>query len=114
MSRITVELGSSPCDEACAQVGSDGYAERSQAECRAYGQQLRRHYFAAHQRALEDVGVAVKVQSNLHDYGSYREVVAVCEEDNGTAMNALFWLEANLPDNWDDEALAQLGAKTAL
>jgi hypothetical protein len=37
-----IDIGSSPPDESCVQVGSDDYVRRARRECRAYINQLRR------------------------------------------------------------------------
>ena len=102
----TIELGPTPCDEPCAQVGSPLYEETSRLECRAYRNQLERCYVAAHGPLPDDVHI--KVKTFMHDLGEYREVVVRYDGTNQAAVNAAFWLEANMPESWDDEARLEI------
>lgn len=101
-----VELGATPVNEPCAQVGSEGYAEVALKECRAYRAQLRRVYLAAHGELPE--GLTLFIKTTRHDFGEPKEVAAKFEEADRKALNAAFWLQDNLPYNWDTEAKIQL------
>ena len=94
-------LGPAPCEESCAQVGHDDYDRMSRLECRIYLDQLRRT-FPEPERGY------FKIKSFPHDFGSYREVCAVYDEDDQEATEWAFNVENNGPTEWDDEARAQL------
>jgi hypothetical protein len=95
--RDYLTLGPTPCDEACAQVGSDDYPERSRAECKRYLTLLRTLY------GPEPEGAALVVKSFPHDFGTYREVCVVYDDDNPRAAEYAYLLERNLPTTWDAE-----------
>ncbi|MBS2132069.1 hypothetical protein KEX41_28185 (plasmid) [Burkholderia thailandensis] len=105
----TIEIGSAPCDEQCAQVGQADYPERSRAECRAFINQIR--------RALGEPpeGVGLFIRSNAHDFGTYREVAVKVgavptPEAREKAVEYAGRCESESPVNWDDEARAELAA----
>ena len=106
-----IEIGSSPPDEACAQVGSEDYYERAQRECKAYINQLWRHLKSQKDISRDNAPASFRlaIKSNSHDFGTYYEVVAKFDDKNEDAMNLAFFLEGNSPANWDDEAKKELG-----
>jgi hypothetical protein len=109
----SLELGSVPCDETCAQVGEDDYHRRADVECRAYIRQLHRHYEKAN-GCLIPMGLTLRKKNISHEYGTYYEVAAFFNDEDEDAMHASYWLESNLPEKWDDEAreeLTRLGIK---
>lgn len=67
-----VNIGSTPSEEACAQVGSKDYMKLSHLECSLYREQL--------QDQFPDGDFRVK--SFSHDFGSYLEVVAYYDDDD--------------------------------
>jgi hypothetical protein len=106
--RTELELGATPCDEDCAQVGADDYSTRATAECRAYINQLYR--VLAEKGYTPDKipqGFRLRVKANRHDLGTYHEVVASFEDDEESWGIALF-LDQNSPASWDDAAKAEL------
>lgn len=101
-----IELGSSPPDEPCAQLGDDGYEELATRECAAYVRLLQRAYAAAHDG--QQPTCRLRVKRMPHDFGSYYEVVASYRSDDEEAVNAAFWLEGNGPQQWDEVARTEL------
>lgn len=101
--RDKIWLGSSPADEQCAQVGTDGYVEQATKECNAYIAQLRRQF------GPEPEGATLKISWEEHDAGNYAEVVVSYDTQNTKAINYAFWVEGESPINWDDEARLTLG-----
>lgn len=92
-----LELGSSPADEECAQVGDPDYADRAQRECAAWARQLTREFPRGR----------FSVKWFRHDFGSYAEVVArwsTPEEEE-----AAFAAESGARTTWDAIAKAELG-----
>lgn len=106
MQKIT--YGSSPWGEDAAQTAHADYSVRGPAECEAFKRQLIRHFEANGSRLPS--GVRIRIMSNPHDFGTYYEVAAIVDDDNDkTALDAAYWLDANTPEFWDDEARKELG-----
>lgn len=101
MTRDYLTIGSTPCDESCAQVGSDGYHERARLECKVFVDLIRRTL------GTEPSGARLSVRSFPHDFGSYLEVI--CSYDESAADYA-FRCESDAPSEWDDTAREQLHA----
>lgn len=98
-----IEIGSSPCDEDCAQLGSDNYYNKAQKECKAFIKQLRRVF------GDEPAGARLRIKSNEHDFGTYYEVVCQYDDsDNNEAFAYAINCENNTPQKWDEEALKEL------
>jgi len=98
----SMNLASSPVGESCAQVGSDGYYEKAQKECRAFIKQLRRQF------GQEPTGARLYIRSQSHDFGSYYEVECKFDDNYEESVNYAYELEANLPEEWDDEAKLEI------
>jgi len=99
-----LNIGSAPHNEDCAQVGRDDYSERSRAECRVFAAQIERHY-----PAPENAYVTVK--RFPHDFGDYREVCAVFDDNDEAACSWAYNVEADdlgMLATWDEIALAEL------
>lgn len=99
--RESMELGSSPYGEGCAQVGSDDYYDRARREIRAYIAQLIRVY------GQPPDGVSLRIKSFPHDFGSYLEAVVVWDGSDEQQTDYAMQLEAGV-ENWDEEAIAYL------
>lgn len=100
-----LSLGASPWGVVPAQLGTDSYEARAKKECRAYINQLGRHYAAAHAGAA--IPCALSVCPNRHDFGVYFDVGAALDSD--AAVTAAMWLEKHMPEDWDHVAAAELG-----
>ena len=97
-----VSIGSTPSNEACAQVGSDGYCIKSRIECVVFANQLLRMFPDTPE------GAHVGTKSFPHDFGTYYEVVVKYEDTDESAMHYAFMLESKAPEDWDDEAKKEL------
>jgi hypothetical protein len=98
----TYEIGSSPNDEDCVQVGSDNYPVLAKKECRAYMNQLN--------RVFPDMpaGMYLKITSHPHEFGTYHEV-SVSYDDEREDHAEFLWGKLELGcDNWDEEAKKEL------
>ena len=98
-----LNIGSTPNEEDCAQVGSTYYYyyyyERARKECRAYMEQIRKHY-------PEPDNGYLKVKGFLHDFGTYYEVVAYYDPEDSTASRWAFDIEGDalgVLATWDEE-----------
>lgn len=101
-----IELGPTPCAEDCAQLGSHDYRYRAGKEMRAYINQLYRQFTEAAER-----GVSFKIKWFNHDFGSYAEVCAYWDMDDRFATEYAYFVDANIPENWDEEAIKELEDK---
>lgn len=96
-----LSIGSTPADEPCAQLGSEGYEEKARIECIAFLHQLNR---------LWPEGF-FKLKWFPHDFGSYCEVIAMFDPNappDNALTKAAFEAEANTPLKWDQAALEEL------
>lgn len=94
-----LNIGSTPHDEDCAQVGSDDYAKRARKECNAFMAQIQKHY-------PEPDNGYLKVKGFSHDFGTYYEVVACYDPENTEASKWAFDIEGDsqgVLSTWDAE-----------
>lgn len=96
---LELDLGCTPCDEECAQVGTENYGVRARKECNAYIRQLIRMYGSDEQLIL-------KVRSNPHDFGNYHTVVGRAYSENAVLKLRRMEEGAN---EWDQAAKEELG-----
>lgn len=90
-----MELGPVPCNESCAQVGSDEYQDRAKAECRRYKALLEKTC-----PVPEGVEASYAIKRFPHEFGSYYEVVVKYNPNNEAACNFAFEVEGNTPHTW--------------
>jgi poly(A) polymerase Pap1 len=90
-------LGSTPCGEDCAQVGTENYYEKTMEECEKYKELLQNIFPQA-----RDFGTRFQLMSFPHDFGIYHEIVIVFNDCNETAIDFAAFVESNLPENWTD------------
>lgn len=93
--RDFIEIGSSPCDEDCAQVGEPDFHEKATKEMRRYIDLIRKKL------GPEPEGARLGIKWFPHDFGSYGEVVCYFEDDNEKAREYAFKCEAEAPANWE-------------
>jgi hypothetical protein len=101
----TIELGSAPADEECAQVGSEGYYERGKHECNVYKNMLYRWLRQSYNE--EDLPM-IRVKSHVHDYGCYLELIVVYDDTNEVQAEAAWALQNDSPTEWDEIAKQEL------
>jgi len=100
--RDYINIGSSPYDEQCAQVGTPDYHEKVARECRAYKRQLIRQF------GEPPEGAALAIKSFPHDFGTYHEVVCYYDTEIEGSKEYAFKLESDGPSNWDEQARTEL------
>ena len=91
-------IGCTPYDEPCAQVGSEGYAERARAECQRFMKQIAKHY-----PEPENGRLVVKIQRG-HDFGAYYEVIAKYDDEDAESTAWAYDIEGdtkNVLANWE-------------
>jgi hypothetical protein len=97
-----IEIGPTPVEEDCVQVGADNYGGLARRECNVFIEQLRRVF------GTEPEGARLAIKRNPHDFGEYLEVVCHYDDELPDSVEYAFKLEAKTPANWDDEAKAKL------
>jgi len=112
MIRDSLYLGESPYDVECAQLGTDGYADRARRECQAFIEQIRRCY------GDEPTGARLYIKSNPHDFGTYYSVECYFTWDpsgegeeytlSGEYAFAIEGDEKKVLQGWDEEARRDL------
>jgi hypothetical protein len=105
-----IEIGATPGEADCAQVGKAGYQRLARIECNAYIVALTRYYGAPPE------GSRFSVHSNAHDLGSYLDVRFIYDrnipEHIAHAMKVedglRYWAEAGMwsPVKYDDKGRA--------
>lgn len=98
-----IELGPTPPEEDCAQLGSDDFTKRAKKEMTAYVNQLNREFPDA-----ESKGIHFSIKWFNHDFGRYGEVVANWDTDDEIANEYVYVIDSSIPTNWDREALQEL------
>ena len=109
MKLTSIELGPTPAEEQCAQVGDHNYAGRSRTECEVFRAQILRHYPVP--EGLEQQA-GLRIISSPHDFGNYREVEIAYDPFSVRATEWARQVEADsmgLIIKWDQEARAKLG-----
>lgn len=90
-------LGSTPCDEECAQVGDNDYSWKVRIESKRYIEQLKRQF-----PDWESKRVNFRIKAFIHDFGSYHEVVVDFDENDSVSVEYAYEIENNLPSTWKD------------
>jgi hypothetical protein len=94
MQKDVVYLGSAPAEEPCAQVGEPDYPEASKAECRAFIQAIKRVC------GEPPEGAVLRIVSQSHDFGSYRECAVEYDGDNREAAEYAQKCDEDAPTTW--------------
>ena len=103
--RDYLDIGCTPADEPCEQVGPNCNYPKMRLECRVFIGQLRRIF------GPEPEGADLRVKGFSHDFGTYYEVVCYFDCDNKAAVEYAYRCE-NIPASWDQEAKEELAAWT--
>ena len=99
-----LDLGSSPSDESCAQLGvGDDYPVRARRECRALINQMKRT------GGEPPPGTRFRIMANPHDFGTYYSVVIEYDEGDEAAAAYAYHCEGDAPASWDGPAREELG-----
>lgn len=103
MSIDYLNLGSAPCEEDCAQVGSSNYTILANLEMDLYIDQLNRQF----SDLIENDLIFFHKKWFNHDFGRYGEVVVSYNPDKEESFHAALYVENNIPYNWDEEAVKE-------
>ncbi len=97
-----INIGPVPCDEDCAQVGQEGYAEQAIKECQRFIELLRKTFGG------EPPGAHLAIKWFDHDFGPYCEVVCWYETEDEEAKEYAFRCENEMPLTWEGGRREQL------
>ncbi len=98
----TVDIGSTPSDESCAQVGSDNYRQLAKMEINTFAKQCLRMF------PNKPEGARYVFTNNPHDFGTYHELGIRFQMDDEESENYAYDVQNNMPSKWDDQARAEL------
>jgi len=98
-----INIGSTPVEEDCAQVGQPDYPEQSRKECQVFKKQLLRKF------GEPPMSTRLAIKEFPHDFGTYREVVVVYDDQDREGLEYALKLEGETPEKWDEEAKKVLG-----
>jgi len=87
-------IGSTPCEEECAQVGSENYRDRAIAECRRFIDLIRKKL------GDEPPNAQLAVKGFPHDFGTYYEVVCKYSDEDEKAQAYAYKCESDAPTTW--------------
>jgi hypothetical protein len=92
--RDFLEIGSTPAEEECVQVGEDNYRERATKEMRRFIERIREVL------GPEPEGAQLSIKWFPHDFGTYGEVVCYFDEGNDKAREYAFKCDSDAPSTW--------------
>lgn len=108
--KFELELGPCPSNVDAVQLTDNGdSAEQMRRQCLAWKEQLRREL--QKNPEFRDCQVKLRVKGFEHDFGTYYEVVASCDDADERAIEAILWLEENAPSKFDDDISAALAPR---
>lgn len=90
-----------PCDEPCAQVGSENYMQRARIEARVYMDQLKRSF------GNNPNGSFFKVVRCPHDFGTYLDIRLYYDDEQQGHVQYMMDIETGC-SKWDEQALREL------
>lgn len=88
-----LDVGPTPSDEDCAQIGDSDYYDVAKSECRRYMTGLTLLF-------PPPIDAYFKIQGNPHDYGVYFSVAGRFNPENNDHLNWCRNLERDLPKTW--------------
>jgi hypothetical protein len=98
-----LDLGCTPSDEACAQVGvDDNYRVRARRECRALINQLMRIC------GEPPPATFFRIHENPHDFGTYLSVAIHFDPEDDDAIAYAYRCDEESPSQWDEAARQDL------
>ena len=98
--RDNYEIGSSPNEEECAQVGSDDYLVLAEKELERYKVMLEKRFPQA-----EEFRCKFIIKWFPHDFGSYGEVCISYNPEDNASNEFMLFVEGNLPAKWVDSEI---------
>jgi hypothetical protein len=94
--RDYINIGPSPCEEECVQLGSDNYRSLAREECSKFIQAIRQKL------GEEPEGAELRTKSFPHDFGTYLEVVCWFDDEVPESFDYALACESDSPTTWAD------------
>ena len=94
-----MELGLTPSEEDCPQVGEDDYTSDAFSCALRYIGMLENRFPWANKN-----GIVFLLKAFSHDFGTYHEVVAMHPEDK---IELALLIQNNLPEYWSDNSIME-------
>lgn len=101
MSREELNIGCTPCDEPCVQVGHLMYSRIARAECQQFILDLESQIL---RKWPEGGRIALRIKGCPHDHGTYYEVFAYYDPDDPVAVAQALFCEGEADEHWSDES----------
>ncbi len=89
-----IDLGPTPAEEECEQVGGYYNPDRAQADCRRFIDVIRSAM------GPEPAGARLCIRRHVHDFGPYYEVAVRFEDGNDEAVDYASRVEEEAPTRW--------------
>lgn len=96
-----MEIGSSPYEEDCAQVGEYNYSRKAYEECKRFVELLEKKFPGRPE------GATFVIRSHPHDFGTYREVSVRYDCNSEEESYFAAFVESNTPATWDDDEVME-------
>ena len=96
--RDYIDIGSSPANEPCAQVGTEDYAQKARAECQRFLELIRTNM------GEEPGSARLSIKANSHDFGTYYEVVCYYDDTDEEATRYAVRCRDDQPAEWGEDA----------
>ena len=95
--RDYVDIGPSPAEEPCAQLGVPGYEKKAREECTRFIDLIRR-------TLGEEPGSAhLAIKGSSHDFGYYYSVVCYFDDRDEAAAGYAYRCEDEAPTEWGED-----------
>lgn len=94
--RDYIDIGPSPSDEDCVQVGDDNYTRKATVECRRFIELIRKTL------GEEPKNTQLRVKFEPHEFGSYASVVCYYDDNDKESIDYAFRCESEAPTRWED------------
>ena len=101
-----IVLGSTPYEEPCAQVGSSNYRAATKLESEHFIKQLQALLLSK----FPDSELSICNKPFTGNEGPFWEIVVYYNPNNADQCEQAFWLDENVPANWEPEVAALLAS----
>jgi hypothetical protein len=98
----TLEIGPTPCEEKCEQLGPNYSPRRARRECERFIEAIK------FKCGEPPEGAVLRIASHQHDYGTYYEVAVKYDSDIPEATAYALKVESEAPNEWQ----VQVGQET--
>ena len=100
--RDYIEIGATPINEDCVQVGTSNYSREATKEASIFIDQLRRQF------GPEPIGTSLSIKWFSHDFGPYVCVVCYYDQNSEESVNYALSCEDSAWEEWDDQSRLEL------